>query len=60
MIRDFEKLYAVAGPGGVEGAGSGLGSATSWAIALVVVLFLLALGWGAPPWPSAQSLNPRV
>lgn len=41
----FEKLHAVAGPGGVEGAGSGLGSATSWAIALVVVLLLLAVGW---------------
>ena len=46
MIPDsIEKLHAVAGPGGVEGAGSGLGSATSWAIALVVVLFLLAVGW---------------
>ena len=42
---NFEKLHAVAGPGGVEGAGPGLGSATSWAIALVVVLLLLALGW---------------
>ena len=39
------KLHSVAGPGGVEGAGPGLGSATSWAIALVVVLLLLALGW---------------
>ncbi len=38
-------LGAVAGPGGVEGAGPGLGSATSWAIALGVVLLLLALAW---------------
>ena len=38
------KLHAGAGPGGMEGAGPGLGSATSWAIALVVVL-RLALGW---------------
>ena len=41
----IEKLYAGSGPGGVVGAGPGLGSATSWAIALVVVLLLLALGW---------------
>ena len=41
----IEKLYAGAGPGGVEGAGPGLGSATSWANARVVVLLLLALGW---------------
>ena len=41
----IEKLHAGAGPGGVEGAGPGLGSATSWTIALGVVLLLLALGW---------------
>lgn len=51
MIPDFEKLRAVAGPGGVEGAASGLGSVTSWAIALVVVLLLLALGW----WSTTRS-----
>ena len=42
---NFEKLNAVAGPGGVEGIGAGLGSATSWTIALVVLLLILALGW---------------
>lgn len=41
----IENPHAGVGPGGLEGAGPGVGSATSWAIALVVVLLLLALGW---------------
>jgi hypothetical protein len=41
----IESLHAYAGPGGVEGAGSGLGSAASWLIGTVVVLLLLVLGW---------------
>ncbi|HEU4512848.1 MAG TPA: hypothetical protein VFR87_07065 [Nocardioidaceae bacterium] len=43
--NSIETLHAVAGLGGVEGAGPGLGSVASWAIALVAVLLLLALGW---------------
>lgn len=41
----IETLQAVTGPGGVEGSGSGLGSATGWLIGTVVVLLLVLVGW---------------
>lgn len=46
MIRhSIETLQFLAGPGGVPGTGAGLASFTSWGIAAVVVLLLVAVGW---------------
>lgn len=56
----IEILHAGAGPGGLEGAGPGLGSATSWAIALIVVVLLCwHWGGGAPPEAAAEQVAAR-